>query len=77
MSCWTLSVLPEMDLSTDFVGSNTWEHSYSGDLEARMEFLLLHTPIMHHSCLVAKEEISAFLTDTFTTMRPGNPEKVQ
>lgn len=73
-ACWTMKVLPEIDLGPDFVNSNSWEHSYSDDVNACMEFMILHTPALRHSYLLADNNVAKFLVDVFA-VRTGSPEK--
>ncbi|KAF9456065.1 hypothetical protein BDZ94DRAFT_1276577 [Collybia nuda] len=65
-SCWTIEILPKMDFACDFVNSNTWEHTYSDELEARMDFMILHTPTLRYSYIIADDDVVQFLLNAFS-----------
>lgn len=74
-ACWTMKVLPEINLAPDFVGSNSWKHWYSKNFRARMEFLVLHTPTLRYSYLLADHDVSQFLVDTFAVRAESSEKK--
>lgn len=58
-ACWTIPILPELDFDVlDHVRTNTWGLFYSRKLEARMAFLILESPNLRFSYLVADEEVA-------------------
>jgi len=56
-ACWTMKILPDLELGPDYIGSNTWRLAYSEGYEAQHRFMILQTPRLRYRYLVADEDI--------------------
>ncbi|KAF8961523.1 hypothetical protein BDZ97DRAFT_1733677 [Flammula alnicola] len=60
--CWTLPILPKLDLPEGYMETNTWELVHQANLEPEMLFLILLTGNLRYSYLVVDRSVQKYLT---------------
>ncbi|KDR77631.1 hypothetical protein GALMADRAFT_119757 [Galerina marginata CBS 339.88] len=60
--CWKIPILPEMDIPSSFIESNSWQLTYNESLEGVMSFSILLTDNLRYSYLVVDKETQDYLS---------------
>ncbi|CAA7266123.1 unnamed protein product [Cyclocybe aegerita] len=72
--CWTIPILPKLDLPESRIEAHTWALLYDTDLEPQMSFMIFRSPKLQHNYLVVDGVLRKHLRKVFRPNRRKTKE---
>lgn len=74
--CWTIPILPKLELPEGYIEMNSWNLRYDTDNHAEMSYTVLTTPSLRYNYLVKDVPLQRFILPTLFSRFKGEASYV-